>query len=90
MFSFQARRDKILENAAMQNALYCDPRYIFLLTIEERSLVRRRLIALYNRLKSEYSNSYIPIFPQNEHQILMPNVLNIYFSDKARDRTCRK
>lgn len=55
LYSFQNRREKIMENIAMMNALFCDPRHMFILTSEERRIIKIRLIALFNRLKGDIS-----------------------------------
>lgn len=52
IYRFQQRREKIMENYAMKNAMFCDPRHCFELTSEERSCAKQRLVALYNRLQS--------------------------------------
>lgn len=62
IYAFSKRRDKIMENDAMKNALYCDPRYLFILTKEERRQARIRLMILYKRIISK-EELFSAVFP---------------------------
>ena len=52
VFAFQTRYDKITDSRAMKNALFCDPRYIFELSVEERRQTKIRLSDLHDRIES--------------------------------------
>lgn len=51
--NLEKRRKKLLESRAMLNAMFVDPRHLFELTENERTAVKKDLIALYKRLKGD-------------------------------------
>ena len=62
IFNFQNCHNTITDTLAMKNALFCNPRFVFELTAEERRRAKVRLGALYNRLKSKFSSEIAPLW----------------------------
>ena len=46
VYRFEERREEIMNNEAMLNALFLDPRHLFKLTDNDRKITKKKLIGI--------------------------------------------